>query len=85
MLSAVASHIRERNGLLMKDKVRDRPWHPPSNCESERASKSRYSLGLSGGGAGNEVRQVGGLYRLLAATHTRGIAIPTACNTGLFL
>jgi len=34
--SPVASHIRERNGLVVKQQVRDRPGHRPIKARSER-------------------------------------------------
>jgi hypothetical protein len=45
-VSTVSSHIRERNGLIVKQQVRDRPGHPPSKRGTEGVSKSSHSLGL---------------------------------------
>jgi hypothetical protein len=46
VVTPLASHIRERNGLIVKQQVWDRPGHSPSNCGTERVSKSSHSLGL---------------------------------------
>jgi hypothetical protein len=46
VVAPVASHIRERNRLIVKQQVWDRPGHSPSNCGTERVSKSSYSLRL---------------------------------------
>jgi hypothetical protein len=44
-VSTVTSHVGQRHGLVVKQQVRDRPGHSPSNCGTERVSKSSYSLG----------------------------------------
>jgi hypothetical protein len=46
VVTPVASHTRERNGLVVKQQVRDRPGHSPSKRSTEGVSKSPYSLGL---------------------------------------
>jgi hypothetical protein len=46
VLTPVASHIRERNGLIVKQQVRDRPGHSPIKARSAHAGKSSYGWGL---------------------------------------